>query len=133
MYGQGILKGLGITIRHFFGKAITQQYPEERPILPDRFHGFFTLDVSKCNACGNCERACPNHVIEVVSERDEANKRHTTAYIMHSAYCLFCGLCVEACNRDALHFTQEYELATSDRKQLKVDLVRRAVSGAADQ
>ena len=126
MYGQGLLKGMAVTIKHFFGKAITEQYPERKPDIAERFHGFFELDLNKCNACNTCATTCPNGVITVTSARDpETNKRYTTGFEMHIYYCLFCGLCVESCPRDALHFTKEYELAQYRKSAVVCDLAKK--------
>lgn len=122
VYGEGLLKGLGITIRHFFGKAITEQYPERRPKLAPRFHGLLSLDPTKCTACGTCANFCPNGVIRIKSERDEQKRRHLTGYEVNLLYCLFCGLCVEACPEDALRFTPHFELATYRRAGAIYDL-----------
>ncbi|HHX50717.1 MAG TPA: NADH-quinone oxidoreductase subunit I [Clostridia bacterium] len=111
MIGSGLLKGLRVTWGHLFGKAITEQYPERRPNLPPRFHGSFSLDTGKCNACGICSNSCPNNVITVSSARDENKKRYLTGYDMKLGYCLFCGLCVESCPSDALHVTPDFELS----------------------
>lgn len=133
MYGEGLLKGLGITIRHFFGRAITQQYPEEKPVLPERFHGLLSLDVARCTACGTCANFCPNGVIKISSERDEHKKRHLTEYKVNLFYCLFCGLCVEACPEGALRFTQNFELATYSRDGAVYDLYALGQGSAAGE
>ena len=39
MFGTGIAKGMATTLRHFFGKKTTIQYPEERAPLPIGFRG----------------------------------------------------------------------------------------------
>ena len=116
MYGKGLLTGLGITLKHFFGKAVTEQYPEQRPKLSQRFQGFLALDAEKCTACGICANSCPNGVITGSSERDENKKRYLTGYKVELEYCLFCGLCVEACPQEALSWTQEFEHACYHRE-----------------
>ncbi|WP_366921645.1 NADH-quinone oxidoreductase subunit I [Metallumcola ferriviriculae] len=122
MYGQGLLKGLGITLKHFFGKAITEQYPEEMPNLSPIFHGSFALDVEKCIACGICAKTCPNNVINIESSKGEDKKRKLDGYQMDIGLCLFCGLCVESCPTDAINFTQEFELSCYTREDAVLNL-----------
>lgn len=111
MFGKGLLKGLSITWNFFYGKPLTELYPERRPNLPPAFHGSFRLDREKCNACNLCANACPNNVIAVESVRDESKKRRLTAYKLKLGQCLFCGLCVESCPQDALTWQPDFELA----------------------
>lgn len=124
MYGSGLVKGLGITLKHFFGKAITEQYPERKPQLSPRVHGSFDLDWGKCVACGICANSCPNMVIQIDSTRDESKKRVLTGFKMKLDYCLFCGLCVEGCHNGALTFNQEFELACYRREDIALDFSR---------
>ncbi|GAW92853.1 NuoI/complex I 23 kDa subunit family protein [Calderihabitans maritimus] len=126
MYGQGLLKGLGITLKHLFGKAVTEQYPDQRPNLSPRFHGSFALDVEKCIACGICAKACPNNVIKIASSKGENKKRRLDDYKIELGYCLFCGLCVESCPTDAINFTQDFELASYTRQDTVLHLYNRA-------
>ena len=116
MLGKGLLKGLKVTGEHLFGKTITEQYPERKPNLPPRSHGFFTFDSEKCTACGICRLSCPNEVITVNSVRDENRRRVLTGYIMDLGYCLYCGLCVENCPEDCLHVDGKFELSSYIRK-----------------
>lgn len=123
MYGTGLLKGLGVTGKHFFQREITEQYPEQRPDLPPASQGFFDYDLSKCIACGLCERACPNHVITIDTEKNEAGKKVVTAYKMQIEYCLFCGLCIEACPTKALKNSNNFEIACYHFKGCEYDFV----------
>lgn len=116
MYGEGLVKGLKLTIQHFFKRKITQEYPEVMPDLPPRSHGSFVLYPEKCIACGICVNACPNGVIKVDSHRNEAGKRKLDKYSMSLGYCLFCGLCVESCPTDAIVFDTNFELACYSRE-----------------
>lgn len=123
MYGTGLLKGLAVTIRHFFLPKFTEQYPEERPNLSPASHGFFEYDYDKCIACRLCERACPNKVIHIETEKDENNKNKVTGYDMDISYCLFCGLCIEACPTKALMNAQNFETTVYHRKNTHYDFL----------
>jgi len=117
MYGQGLIKGLSITLKHFFEKKITQQYPEERP---------------KCIACGICSNQCPNNVIKLNSEKDENNKKKLTGYEVMLERCLFCGFCVEACPTKALLWTKDFELTKFHRDDVNLDLFNSYVPSPED-
>ena len=41
--GQGLIKGLGVTLKHMLRPAVTQQYPEEKPDLPPSTRGVIVL------------------------------------------------------------------------------------------
>lgn len=124
MFGEGLVKGLSITLKHFFGKTITEQYPDVRPNLPKRFHGSFYLDNPKCIACGICANSCPNRVISLTTIKDENNKKKLDSYKMDVQYCLWCGLCVESCPTKAIQFTPKFESATYSRKDILLDLFK---------
>lgn len=122
MFGKGLLKGLGLTGRVIFRKKITEKYPEKLPQLPERWRGGFQLDVSKCIACGLCERNCPNRAIKMSTQKDENNKKQLASYELKYSYCLVCGLCVEGCPTHCLRFTHEFENATYHKEQAILDL-----------
>lgn len=107
---------MGITIKHFFGKKVTEFYPEQPPRLYDRFHGVLSLKTAECTACGTCANVCPNGAIKITGERDESKKLHLTGYKINVFYCMFCGICVENCPRQCLYFSKEFELAGYSRE-----------------
>ena len=115
MYGFGLLKGMKITMKRFFKKKVTQQYPEVKPVLPPRSHGSFNFEFDKCIACNMCADACPNGVIRVDFNKDEKGKRVLTEYNMNLGYCLFCGLCVKACPKDAINFKTDFDMTCYNR------------------
>jgi NADH-quinone oxidoreductase subunit I len=120
MYGKGLLKGLGITLKHTFEREITVQYPEQMPVLQDRFRGSLNFEFEKCIVCGMCTKACPNHVLSLDSVKDETTKKKKLlTYTIDLQYCMFCNLCVETCPANCLHFDHDFELSAYDRQDIK--------------
>jgi len=105
-------------------QKVTVQYPDERIVLPDRYHGRFELDADKCIACMLCANACPNKVIQIERTR-VGKKQYLTKYVMRIEYCMFCGLCVEACNQDALRFSKVFNMNQYFRPKVRLTLVDR--------
>jgi NADH-quinone oxidoreductase subunit I len=129
MWGTGVLKGFGITIKNMFRPAITVQYPEQRLEIPERarwaVHQRFDADgAPKCTACLICVKECPDHVLRVFSTPKEGGGKHIDAYVYEVGACMMCGLCVAACPYDAIEMSHEYELATRDRGDLVRVLLR---------
>ncbi len=124
MIGSGIARGMATTLKHFFGKKYTIQYPEERAPLPVGFRGLPRLiydeDPSdlRCVACRICENACPVDVIHIDTHRGEDRKMVLDRFDLEAGGCVFCGLCVEACPFEALTMMHGFELAAYDRDQL---------------
>jgi NADH-quinone oxidoreductase subunit I len=127
-----LAKGMWITFSYMFRSPITIQYPEKRTPLPLRFRGRLVMPVdqakgtNRCTACMKCVRACPNHSIDVVPEKgaDGKDLPKPARYLYNLGTCMFCNLCVEACPFFALVMSDEFELATTDRETLLIDLVK---------
>lgn len=132
MFGQGLIKGLQITWKEFWAKKFTVQYPEEQHPVPERFHGKFVLDVDKCIACGLCANACPNKVITIEKQK-VGKKQYMTGYTMNIQYCLFCGLCVESCNKDALHYSKDFNMNQYFYRDIPLVLVKREAPAEAEE
>ena len=105
-------------------QKVTVQYPDERIMLPDRYHGRFELDVDKCIACMLCANACPNKVIQIERAR-VGKKQYLTKYVMRIEYCMFCGLCVESCNQGALRFSKVFNMNQYFRSKVRLTLADR--------
>lgn len=123
-----LLKGLSVTFRAMLGPVNTQQYPEQKPAIPARSRTWIKLiyDIEanryNCTACMMCAKACPNDCIKLEGAKGEDGKRWMTTYQLDFSTCIFCGLCVEACNFDALTFRpDEFESCVYDRKTLIQD------------
>ena len=118
-----LVQGLWVTFRNQHPKNIyTEQYPAARPRIAERYRGAPRLNVNPetgetlCISCNLCALACPEKLIVVTSERDEATKRKVLIdFSYDTSRCMFCGLCEDACPVDALELTQDFELATYTR------------------
>ena len=66
-----------------------------------------------------CSTVCPARAINIVAEEstDPAIEKRPALYEIDLLRCIFCGLCVEACPRDALAMTKIYELADNKREK----------------
>lgn len=115
MFGFGLIKGMRITMKRFFKKKVTIQYPEVKPNLPPRSHGSFVFEFDKCISCNMCADACPNGVIRVDFTKDEKGKRALEQYNMSLGYCLYCGLCVKACPKSCINFSTEFDRVCYDK------------------
>ena len=124
----GALRGMGVTLRNFFRRAVTVGYPERRDALPERFRGRLFLDMNICVGCGMCEEACPNNALRMVDWGETAQpgkafghpatprgpiRRHPEVEI---AMCTYCGWCEYVCPTGAIRHTPDFELAAYDRE-----------------
>ncbi len=131
MFGSGIVKGLGITMKRLFMKKVTQQYPEVKPDLPPRSHGSFGFDFDKCISCNLCANACPNGVIRVDTKKDENGKKVLEQYNMNLGYCLYCGFCTKACPTDAVYFKTEFNNVCYNKADTIYKWVKESKDGIA--
>ena len=122
LYIPEILKGLKVTISHFFKKKFTLEYPDVRKEIYPRFRGRHRLvkrenGKPKCVACELCATACPTKCIKIEASEspDPAIEKYPLAYEIDVLRCIFCGFCVEACPVGAIEMGQNYELAEYKR------------------
>ena len=125
--------GMWITLRHAFRRPVTIPYPYQTLKLPARYRGHIELTrddatgLPKCVVCGACQRACPSTCITVDGQKPEGGTRKTlTKYILDFTTCSLCGLCVESCNFDAIHFSRDFNLASRRKEDYVLDLLQRA-------
>jgi NADH-quinone oxidoreductase chain I len=122
-YGIGIAKGLSVTIRHLLRIPVTTQFPEQRLNPSRRTRGNELIwDKNRCTGCATCAKTCPQGVIGIVTSVElEENKYKVEKFEVDMGYCIFCGLCVEACPYDALFLGYGYERARYRRGELVGD------------
>lgn len=140
--------GMKVTLKEYakdyWTNKSTEQYPENRKTtlhVSKRHRGrlvFTRTDdgAYKCTACTLCEKACPNGTIKILSHMEEdpetgKKKKVLDDYLYDLGDCMFCQLCTNACNFDAIHFTNDFENATFDRGQLVLHLDKEVYQGGS--
>ncbi len=128
--------GMGVTLREFFTKKVTECYPENRKELkiPERHRAVLRMPHdengnNKCIACGLCQSSCPNGTISittknVVDEESGKSRKVLVEYSYDLGSCMFCQLCVNACPKEAIEFSNDFENAVFDRNKLIIKLNR---------
>ena len=106
-----LIKDMGSCI---FKKPFTQQYPFVKVKVPRGYRGKHIFNPEKCMSCGLCARDCPAHAIELV---DVFGKRMPKFFLDR---CIFCYLCAECCPREAIKFSTNFEMSTTETKELLV-------------
>jgi NADH-quinone oxidoreductase subunit I len=120
----GIAKGLATVFGRMVRPAVTEQYPIEKRVLPERARMSFGMTrddagSAKCKACMLCERSCPDEAILIESEkRVDGPGRVLTKFSIDLGRCMYCGLCVEQCTSDGLHHTGDYENNSIHREDM---------------
>jgi len=117
-----LLKGLRVTLRNFFVKKVTVQYPEEKTPQSPRFRGLHALrrypnGEERCIACKMCEAVCPALAITIESDERPDGTRRTSRYDIDLFKCIYCGFCEEACPVDAIVETRIFEYHMEEKGQ----------------
>lgn len=129
IYFPAIFAGLLITIRHFFKKKRTIQYPEQKRPYSPVYRGLHVLKRDdegreRCTSCGLCAVACPAEAIIMTSAERKPGEEHlyreekyAATYEINMLRCIFCGLCEEACPKEAIFLTELVVSANYTRDQ----------------
>jgi NADH-quinone oxidoreductase subunit I len=143
-----IVKGLGVTLRHFLGNllrrkyTVTVEWPEVKRQYSDRLRGKHVLltreDGSpRCVACYMCETACPAECIFIEAEEDASGtvewEKRPSVFTIDLLRCVFCGFCVDACPKEAIIMTRHHEMAFASRDEAVVGLPELLQKGPVEE
>jgi Ni,Fe-hydrogenase III small subunit/formate hydrogenlyase subunit 6/NADH:ubiquinone oxidoreductase subunit I len=91
---------------------VTVNYPVEPANISQCFRGRPSFDFDKWKDARPAAEVCPTGAVSLSDKGD--SRKVTVEY----GLCVFCGLCAEASSDQAVRITQEFELATADRRNL---------------
>ena len=132
LYLPAIIGGFKVTLRHFFKKKVTMQYPEERWVVPEGYRGapYLVKDQegrTKCVSCQLCEFVCPPKAIRITppgpAGAPEAGnvEKAPKEFEINMLRCIFCGYLPGSLPRGG-HFPDERLFA--DRREPRRDDLR---------
>jgi len=129
--GQGILRGMGVTLKNFFGSFVSKErfplvaYPEKGNTLKPGsrnfpflvYDGANPIEGMRCTACLMCEKHCPPQCIHIEKDMDEHGKpmKRPKVFDIDLSICMSCGICSEVCPFESIWMDSAFEMATSDR------------------
>ena len=129
-----LITGMSLTLRYFFRRKATLNYPYEKGPLGPRFRGEHVLrrypnGEERCIACKLCEAVCPALAITIEAEPREDGSRRTTRFDIDMTKCIYCGFCQEACPVDAIVEGPNFEYATETHEELLYDKEKLLANG----
>ena len=106
----------------------TAEYPDVAPDLPPRSRGVIALLEENCTSCMLCARECPDWCIYIDSHKEtipatteggrERQRNVLDRFAIDFCLCMYCGICIEVCPFDALHWSPQFEYAEIDIRDL---------------
>ncbi len=129
LYLPAIVNGFRVTLRHFFRRKVTMQYPEEKWVVPEGYRGapYLVTDQdgrTKCVSCQLCEFVCPPRAISITPPGPDINKKtgnvekEPADFAIDMLRCIFCGYCQEVCPEEAIFLLKDYSLAGESREEM---------------
>lgn len=130
-----IFIGMRVTFRHLFVPAVTIQYPDVKPELPERERNRLYVNMDDCIGCDQCARACPVDCIAIETVKSlptedlgktSNGKRKAlwvTKFDIDIAKCCYCQLCVFPCPTECIYMTDVYEFSEFQRNNFVYNFI----------
>ena len=125
-----VLVGMKITLKHIFVPSVTIQYPEVKPVLPERARNRLYVNMADCIGCMQCATACPVNCIDIetvkavpadgqrITSNGKKKALWVTKFNIDIAKCCFCSLCTYPCPTECIKMTDVYEFSEFERNDL---------------
>ena len=91
--------------------------PAQGPVVSPRVHGVIALVEENCTSCMLCARECPDWCLYIESHTETVpattpGGRDRSTHVLDRfaidfSLCMYCGICIEVCPFDALHWSPE--------------------------
>jgi NADH-quinone oxidoreductase subunit I len=144
LYLPAVWAGFKVTLRHFFRRKVTMQYPEERWVVPPGYRGapYLVRDQdgrTKCVSCQLCEFICPPRAIKIVPPGPAVDpttgnvEKRPREFEINMLRCIFCGFCQEVCPEEAIFLMQDYSLTGTRREEMIYNLDKLLALGGVHQ
>lgn len=126
-YVRPLLKGLAHTLRKFWSKPKTIQYPDQKREPSERWRGLHELTRNEegelnCVACGLCASICPARAIDVTPYEEEGQIRYPKEFVIDELRCIYCGFCEEVCPKEAIKLTKVCDYVDFCRENFQFDI-----------
>jgi len=132
LYLPAIIGGFKVTLRHFFKKKVTMEYPEEKWVVPEGYRGapYLVKDQegrTKCVSCQLCEFVCPPKAIRILPPGPAVDpttgnvEKRPKEFEINMLRCIFCGFCQEVCPEEAIFLMNDYSLTGLTRQEMVYD------------
>ncbi|MCX8130674.1 MAG: NADH-quinone oxidoreductase subunit NuoB [Clostridia bacterium] len=102
--------------------VVTVDYPK-KPVNSKSITGKPEIDMGRCDACGECVKRCPSSALQLETDKNKTKKvtenNAISTLSLNLDECIFCSLCSDVCNKNAITMTNNFELAEYDRESLR--------------
>jgi len=111
---------LNMAVRQVFKKPATILYPDGEMQIADNYRGRLMYDPASCVGCNMCVRYCPAGALKIINEGTKEDRK-MRAYL-DVGHCIFCCQCVDTCPKKCISFSQNIDLSSMKKEDLRVRL-----------